>query len=67
MGFLALPGAWIPSVFRVSSNLLPICEVFELMILIYAQHIRLLGMLVGTDLLITLLFKPECILLVFQD
>jgi len=24
-------------------------------------------MLVGTDLLITLLFKPECILLVFQD
>lgn len=34
------------------------------MILIYVQHIRLLGILVGTDLLITLLFKADCILLV---
>lgn len=35
------------------------------MILIYVQCIRLLGILVGTDLLITLLFKPEYILLMF--
>lgn len=37
------------------------------MILIYAQGIRHLVILVGTDLVITLLVKPENILLMFGD
>lgn len=61
LGFLALPGVWMPSVSSVWHNLFPIFKVFELMILIYVQCLRHLGILAGTDV-ITLLFKPESVL-----
>lgn len=66
LGFLALPGVWMPSVSSVWHNLFPIFKVFELMILIYVQCLRHVEILAGTAV-ISLLFKPENIMFVFRD